>query len=421
MNERERAEALARTIDEIIQGAQTTETSFVDKDLRSLIRVAEARRQASNEARQRAPDNESAVWQRLTNRLESHDQAQEDQDVGGHTDDDLRDIVTARRRVSEDVHKLAERHREEVWRRVQEKVIHQRPKRKRGIFSFLQSQTDGDLPLRRTGWGHTSMVMTGDADVDSLLRVALAHPTMHHAAHNYSEAQHQLRVRMRSDPAHKRGIQQEKARPGRSPGFWLRAAAASALAIAAIVFGPVPLTGLTGSPAIAAARSALEHLAVTETDVAPPPPGTGSMTSGVETTVADAASAIGLPLVAPAELMGFPITSQFLFTPAITGSESGTFVVTYSVTGASVVLYQEAAGGSDLAVPEGEAVDTLVNGLPATYYEGTWSQGDDGSLAWLPDGAQTFVFDRDGVRFTVVYTGPAVEPPAFAAAAGAIR
>jgi hypothetical protein len=137
MNEQQRAEALVRSIDWLIRGAQEEQARQQDEELRSLVDVAAARRQVATDAGKRSVDHESDAWRRLSDKLDSRgndDDGHQDKDQ----DSDMRDIIAARRRVSEDVLELAERHREEVWRRVQEKVANHRPKKK-GIFSFLES------------------------------------------------------------------------------------------------------------------------------------------------------------------------------------------------------------------------------------------------------------------------------------------
>lgn len=420
MNERERADALARAIDELIRGAQTPEPHFDDEEMRSLLRVAGVRRQAAIETGRRSADHESAVWQRLVARLENHDDPEGDAPQDPDPDDDIRDVVAARRRVTEDVLQLAEQHRDDVWRRVQERISHQRPKRK-GIFSFLQARTDGDIPLHRSGWGHTSVMLTGDPDVDSLLRISLANPSLREASkRRMREPPSQLRARMRFDPAHQRQPIAET--PPARPSFLLRASAVIAIAVAAVVLGPIPVTGLSGSPAVEAAQYLGEHLGVTETDQSPPTPGEGASAAGQDMTAAEASAQLGLPVTAPGDFMGLPLVSQRFFVQSLTSNGAGLFAASYAITDgmSSIALYEEAADGDGLAVPAGSAVDTLVNGSPATYYEGGWAQVEDGSLAWQPSGAQSLVFERDGVRFTVRYTGPRVEPNDFAMAAGVI-
>jgi hypothetical protein len=419
MKERERADALARAIDELIRGAQSPGPQVDDAELRSLLRVAGARREAGIESGRRSADHESAIWQRLVARVESSDDGAPNNHDIPVADEDIRDIVAARRRVSEDVLALAEKHRDDVWQRVRERISNTRPKR-RGIFSFLESRTDGDLPAERTPSSRTRLILTGDSDVDSLLRVALGPTSLRHAGEReIASWQGQLQARMRSDPARQRAAPVTASAP--RSGFWLRAGVVAAVVVATVALAPIPVTGLSGSPAAEAARFLGEHLGVTETALTPPPPGASNSVSGQDMTAADAGSQLGLPLSAPTAVMDLSLTGQQLFPRGITSSGAGTFVASYSSADGSTALsvYEEAAGGGDLAAPDGVAVDVSVAGSPATYYEGSWAQSANGALTWQPAGAQTIVFERDGVRFTLRYAGPHIDPADLAAAASA--
>ncbi len=179
MNEQERADSLARAIDELIRGAKRLEAAQVDEELRSLVDVATARMQASLDSGRRAADHESVTWKRLTDRMESREKSDRD-GPDEHLDDDMGDVVAARRRVSEDILELAEQHREEVWRRVQEKVANRRPK-KRGIFSFLES-------------------VFRDPELANLLNQEAAEDRPHFR--RSTAGQHLLRIRIRLDPGH---------------------------------------------------------------------------------------------------------------------------------------------------------------------------------------------------------------------------
>ena len=416
MNERERAEALARAIDELIRGAQSPEPEFHDEELRSLLRVAGARLQQSSQAILKAADHETEVWSRLVDRLQSTETPQdagepraEGDEVGG--------AVAARRQMAEEVHQLAEKHRDEVWRRVQERIAGNARTRKKGIFSFLQARTEGDLPPP----SRTRLIPTGDSDLDSLLRVALSGSTSLREAGERSlgGTQVQLQARMRTDPGRRRAPAPEAHAP-RAP--WLRAGAvAVAVVIAGVVLGPIPFTGLPGSPAAEAARYLGQHLGVTETAATPPAPGDATTFAGQDTTAAEAGALLGLPLVAPAHMLGLDLNSQRYFAQGITGSESGSFVASYaSADGSSTLaLYEEAAGGSDFAAPDGTVRDVTVAGSTASYFEGGWTQSEHGALTWQTTGIQTLVFEQEGVRFTMTYKGPQIDPGDFAAAATA--
>jgi hypothetical protein len=82
MNERERADMLARTIDELIRGARADIRVEDDDDLRSLIRIARARREAGIESGRQAADHESAIWKLLVARMEAGQPKPDDDDRG---------------------------------------------------------------------------------------------------------------------------------------------------------------------------------------------------------------------------------------------------------------------------------------------------------------------------------------------------
>jgi hypothetical protein len=120
-------------------------------------------------------------------------------------------------------------------------------------------------------------------------------------------------------------------------------------------------------------------------------------------------------------MLGLDLNSQRYFAQGITGSESGSFVASYaSADGSSTLaLYEEAAGGSDFAAPDGTVRDVTVAGSTASYFEGGWTQSEHGALTWQTTGIQTLVFEQEGVRFTMTYKGPQIDPGDFAAAATA--
>jgi len=134
----ERAEALARAIDERISGKEGKQGGQVKGGtVRSSMNSADARGQGGGEAGQYS-DQGSAASRQLSDEI-SEETADSEAPVDNGSDE-MHDIVSARRRVAEDIHELAERHREDVWRRVQERIANQRPKRRRGIFWLLRSR-----------------------------------------------------------------------------------------------------------------------------------------------------------------------------------------------------------------------------------------------------------------------------------------
>jgi len=98
MNERQRADQLARAIDELISGAPRPKPDrFDDQELQSLLHIAQARLEPSKNAASASADHEAAVWQQLIARLEGRPQPS--QANPGHdiaTDATMRQTVAAR-------------------------------------------------------------------------------------------------------------------------------------------------------------------------------------------------------------------------------------------------------------------------------------------------------------------------------------
>jgi hypothetical protein len=196
MNERQRADQLARAIDELINGMpRPGPARFDDQELQSLIHVAQARLGAGKEAASASADHETAVWQQLIARLEGRpepSQATHAHDIA--TDAAIRQTVAARREVSAAILSLAARHKEEIWRRVQERIKGRRgPPRKRHSPSGGTGGDPADMPPTRTRF-----FPTGDAEIDSLLAVALNRPTLRHTSARAIEP-HRLHERRRGD------------------------------------------------------------------------------------------------------------------------------------------------------------------------------------------------------------------------------
>jgi hypothetical protein len=192
-----------------------------------------------------------------------------------------------------------------------------------------------------------------------------------------------------------------------SPGRRL-AASIVLLAAAAFALGPLPATGLAEHPVMEMARFAGERLGVLTTSAPPPTPGAAEAEPGRETSVSAASADMDLPLMSPSRLpVGFTPESARYFDTPITARDGGVFVMTYasSQPGATLTVYQEAAGGADLAVTAGIAQDvTLAGGVAATRIEGSWKMGKDG-LAWTADGSRSLLFEADGVRTVLVGWG----------------
>jgi len=228
MNERERADYLARAIDELIQGPATPEPHFDDEELRSLLRVARARLKSGTVSGRNAANHEATVWERVVMRLERQEDGADTNDDLLPPEDEMRGVIAARRRMTEEVLELAERHRDDVWKRVQDRIGQQpKPERRSGIFGWLRARTDGDEPTTPPP-SRTRLIPTGDSDLDSLLRVALSHTSLRKAGEQaMSRPQAEIQRRARSDPGRFRRVTVEPERPGMA--FWLKVGAAGAL------------------------------------------------------------------------------------------------------------------------------------------------------------------------------------------------
>jgi hypothetical protein len=413
MNERQRADQLARAIDELISGApRPGPARFDDQELQSLIKVAQARLGESQNAASASADHEATVWQQLIGRLEGRPQPSEAKP--GHdsaNDADLRQTVAARREMSADILSLAARHKDEVWRRVQERIKGRRGSRSDPPSPGSAGGDSSEPPMR------TRFFPTGDAGIDSLLAAALNRPTLRDvSAHAVDSSQRKLHDRRRGDPARQRRA--DLALPqAASRTSWAPLAAAGAIVLLIIAaLGPVP--GLANPPAVEAARYIGQHLGVIETDAPPPTPGPATTVLPEDLTPQQASDRLGLRVTAPDTMLGLPQASLRYFPAGLTSDGSGVFVIAYEAADGSsaVSLYQEAAGDAGLAVPSGKAVDTSIGGIGATYFEGGWAQSG-GALSWLDAGTQTLLFERVGLRTTVQYTGPQIDMDTLTAAA----
>jgi hypothetical protein len=183
MNERQRADQLARAIDELINGTpRPGPASFDDQELQSLLHVAQARLAASKNAAKASADYEAAVWQQLIARLEGRPQPAQTKPDTIATDPDIQQTVAARREMSAAI--LAGGAAQgRGLARVQER-LKGRPASPRTPQSpsRVTRGGPGEMPRARTRF-----FPTGDADIDSLLAAALNRPTLRAASTRAAE------------------------------------------------------------------------------------------------------------------------------------------------------------------------------------------------------------------------------------------
>ncbi|TMF13279.1 MAG: hypothetical protein E6I38_01775 [Chloroflexi bacterium] len=404
MNEEERADWLARAIDDLLSSDRSrpkepSPPKFERQELNALLRIANARAERGHASMQAGVQYEGAVWRRVLERLDRRRSSREVRPLDEPANpeeaaaakaldemeiDELREIARLRRQMAEQAASIAETHRDHVWERVQ---------------SRIQAQ-----PQRR--WPFTFFVPKRHKPPRSVGRDLLA------AAAGDSRFDGERRAGGRSTSS-------GQATVGTMPGWWKTAAAAALLVLLSVALAPLPATGFDGHPVARAMRSISEHLGVREAPAPPAPPPVTAVVQGSEITAAEASERLGAPVAVPTTPpAGFELTSARFFDQALTADNGGTYALTYTrAGGSSVVIYQERASGEDFAVAGGAATDVaLSDGTAGTYVDGMWQQVD-GRPAWSPSGGQTLVFERGDVRTTVQYTGPEAEAPSLFALA----
>jgi len=446
MNEEERAEWLARAIDDLLRadrqsGAVNGPPAGWDaEEVKALMLAARARLDKGREAAHAGLHYEGAIWERVLVRLNAHLE-QEDTfgddpltsiaalenielaEVPGEDETrDLREIARLRRRIAEQAASIAESHREEVWQRVQARI--EAAPQKEGLLAAFRRLLRLDSP------GEARAEPTDDETLDGLIRLArsrreIADPE----AASAGERQRQFWSRIMPEFS---AAAPEPATAGRQslrrkPRYAVQrfVAISAVFVLAAFALCPLPATGLADHPAAAFARSIGDHIGVTETDAPPPTAAAATVVEGVDADAAAATVLLGLRVTEPKTVpAGFRQVSSQVFPQAVTSAAGGVFVVTYESDEASVVIYQERASESDLAVEGGAVSDVfLKDGTPASYIEGAWSfespsagsgqalrtSRASSGLSWDGAGGQTLLFDRDGVRTAVRYVGAPVE------------
>lgn len=399
MNEEERAERFARDLDQFLFGSQNPPADLDDDDLTSLMDVANRRLDRSNATRQRAEEYEADVWERLLARLDddagAEDAADPTLDATGMTD-----VIAMRRRVAEDAQTLAEAHRDDVWARIEERLA--------GDGS--QSVATAGEVSRPAGAPYTS----DDPEFDSLVRIALGNA---HSPPRDPEMTQRLWARVGGfpDPREMERSLDKRWEPASIPASLAAKALGLAAAVAILVaaVGPLPTTGFADHPFVEAVGHLAGETGVVESDEPPPAPSTDATpVEGSVTTVEEARALLDLAVAVPAYLPhGMEAISSNYYATGITSLEGGVYSLAYSNAdgSASLVIYQESGDGPSLAAMSGNTTDTVVDGFPASYFQGGWRSAD-GALTWTDASSQSLVFEPNGIRVIIHYSGPPIDP-----------
>jgi hypothetical protein len=436
MKDEERAGRLARAVDDLIreQNSPGKQHGLGDDELDALLQIAQSRLEAARAAARAGLQHEGAVWKDLLQRMragsahtgESRESPLDELLPGlGPADPDLaaiEEIARLRRRLAEQTKSFAETHREAVWRQVQSRI--QARRRRKGVFSlFRRDRREADelaptldgLVAGQTIWG------AAGSRIDELVELARKRRVLGLAAQSTasrSQGRVWMRLQRRLTGAGEPPARTPQAPAGRPfrPRFAL---AAAVLALIAAALGPVPATGLADHPAVHLTQLAGRHLGVIESS--PPTALPDAVTvHGIPVDAAEAARLLGVPVAEPADLPNGLSLKASLYFPEGVRSGGGVFVLSYESPEARLIILQEAASGADLAVEPGSVQDmTLADGTPATYINGAWSEHQAG-LQWDTENSRTLLFERDGVRTTIVFSGEGGSPGLLATIAEAI-
>ncbi|MDO8616511.1 MAG: hypothetical protein Q7T33_12385 [Dehalococcoidia bacterium] len=424
MTEEERADWLARAVDDLLQGSSHPQPpdGLDREELEALMRVARNRLGAGRAAAHAGLHLEGAVWRQVLDRLQARqhrmdaaaarhrpaadagsfaaaaEPADEDQEARG-----LRDILRLRKQMSEQMLSQAAAHQDNVWQLVQSRIQSGRP------------ESAAPPPIRPA----PALGGAGDAELEALLQHAHRQPPAAAAATAGAREGFWTRVRRTINPG--RSGTEEGGAAGRTPWPGLATAAAGVVLLVAAV-GPIPATGLAGHPAVRFADSIGRFVGLTETGSGPGAAGEGALVQGEEMSATSASALIGLPLQAPDSLPGgFTLNASRFYPQALTARQGGVFLLGYGgADGSTLSVYQEAAGGDDLAAFPGAATAVvLADGTPATYFEGAWAAAD-GRVFWSDQGSRNLVFDRAGLRTIIRLSGDGGDAAALAAIGSAM-
>lgn len=432
MSERERAERLAKAIDDLLRGR---DPELGDEELQELLQIARLRRQAALDAACLGDQYEAELWQRLEARIgrtlkkrgQSGDINNESEaageygapDPGEPNPEGLGDIIAARRQAAEEAAAMAEAYRDVVWQRLEARLKLQQVRHGQKLSRFHRLR----LPFFKPAPAEADQLSEAidslilgepiweakDSQLKDLVQLARLRQAMGKALMD-TAAPYQGRTWARLQPvltAHSPGARSRP--PSGLRGPWPRLALlAACLAAIALALGPLPLTGLSQHPVARAVRFFGQLVAVTETDGGPEVSPPTETIEGRDVTTAEAQELLGLPVREPTYLpAGFQKTASKYFSRPITADRGGLFTLVYERTGyeggvQTIIVWQEHASSGTLAVQSGYAQPLIVGSVEGTYYEGTWHKTGS-EIIWGSQGSQTLIFDYEGIRIIIQY------------------
>jgi len=430
MRDEDRADMLARAIEEMVQGGLPE--NLGDEELEELLQIARIRLDAARMASQTGAETQDAVLERLIARLHmlhgernsdeadpsivnsAGDFAPNDDDPGDVGVRELQDVISVRHRAAEEAAGIAEQHREAVWQRVQVRIdAHQ--EKGRGLLRWPFQRRDREAEY--FGAALDRMILgepiweAEDSRLQELLGVARLRRASG-VTETVSLTDQSARVWSRLRPRLMARLMLAR-RPGvfqrRAAVNWQGLAAAGAVvAVVIAALGPIPATGLANHPAAEFARFVGGHIGVSETSTPPSVPPVTQVIEGTDLTAEDASALLGLPVHKSTFVpSGYHEASARYFPTPITADAGGVYVVSYENSGPNgssgiILVFQERSSDISISVKQGFAQDIslFATGTSATYINGAW-QPSNGKLTWGEPDAQTLVFDLGGLRTIV--------------------
>jgi hypothetical protein len=156
VTEDEQSEQFARALDQFLFGRAGDPPKELDAcDLDSLFDVARRRVDTAESRRHHSREYEAAAWENLIARLDSEDESGAEEDSAWDRAGQMGGVISMRKRLSDDAMSIAELHREDVWRRLQERLA------AAAARPGPEAEDDGDST-------------PGDQHLDSLVRISLA-------------------------------------------------------------------------------------------------------------------------------------------------------------------------------------------------------------------------------------------------------
>jgi hypothetical protein len=191
-------------------------------------------------------------------------------------------------------------------------------------------------------------------------------------------------------------------------------AAAAAVALTLFALGPWAATGFAQHPIGQIFDFVTEHVGVQGVE-GPPPTQVPTTVPAEKVSPEQAAQHLGVPVRQPTYVPnGFELASSLDYREGITSPEQGMYQLVYTEGGVDpksvpladplLLIYQERATSDTIAQKSAHIEDVVIgDSLPATYVQGIWAPGPDGTLEWVEGDAEVLAFDHDGVRTFIVW------------------